>query len=245
LSLYSLRVLQLNTGNDLWAELEHIGTEPRLLRDQLDKGTFRVIKLERVPPRLARFLYQELVLEGGQVVLPARMDDHASEADVLLCGTRYQLQHLVIRLRTQSDDELAHFATEFEYALLQYDDHAPRETRTDIGADAIVLMSSRAAIDAALRDLRAQIERAIDAGIAPEKIVVGVDARYAEQLNRIGELRVFGRPVLLDVSHIESAEHIAALVALGIARGVDIVGGRDAAMIARIAQSVDDLVRKK
>ena len=121
LFLYSLRVLHLPTQNDLRIELQSIGTEPQLLRDQLDKGTFRIVKLERVPARLARFLYQELVLEGGEVALPARMDDRATETNVLLLGTQYQLRHLVIRLRTQSDDEVLALADDLEHALTETD----------------------------------------------------------------------------------------------------------------------------
>ncbi len=117
--LYNLRVLRLPTQNDLRGELQSIGAEPQLLRDQLDKGTFRIVKLERVPARLARFLYQELVLEGGEVALPARMDDRATEANVLLLGTQYQLRHLVVRLRTQSNDELHALADDLEHVLTE------------------------------------------------------------------------------------------------------------------------------
>ena len=117
--LYNLRVLHQHTQNDLRVELQSIGAEPQLLRDQLDKGTFRIVKLERVPARLARFLYQELVLEGGEVALPARMDDRAPEANVLLLGTRYQLRHLIVRLRTQSNDELHALADDLEQALTE------------------------------------------------------------------------------------------------------------------------------
>ena len=117
--LYNLRVLHLPTQNDLRVELQSIGAEPQLLRDQLDKGTFRIVKLERVPARWARFLYQELVLEGGEVALPARMDDRATEANVLLLGTQYQLRHLVVRLRTQSNDELHALADDLEQVLTE------------------------------------------------------------------------------------------------------------------------------
>ena len=117
--LYNLRVLHLHTQTDLRVELQSIGAAPQLLRDQLDKGTFRIVKLERVPARLARFLYQELVLEGGEVALPARMDDRATEATVLLLGTQYQLRHLIVRLRTQSNDELHALADDLEHVLTE------------------------------------------------------------------------------------------------------------------------------
>jgi hypothetical protein len=119
LLLYNLRVLHLPTQNDLRVELQSIGAEPQLLRDQLDKGTFRIVKLERVPAQWARFLYQELVLEGGEVALPARMDDRAKEVNILLLGTQYQLRHLVVRLRTQSNDELHALADDLEQVLIE------------------------------------------------------------------------------------------------------------------------------
>jgi hypothetical protein len=119
LLLYNLRVLHLPTQNDLRVELQSIGAEPQLLRDQLDKGTFRIVKLERVPAQWARFVYQELVLEGGEVALPARMDDRAKEVNILLLGTQYQLRHLVVRFRTQSNDELHALADDLEQVLTE------------------------------------------------------------------------------------------------------------------------------
>lgn len=122
LALYNARVLPLRSETDLRAELGRIGVEPSLMRDQLDKGIFRVVRLEHLTARFARFLYQELVLEGGEVALPAHMDDRAMETNVLLLGTRYQFQHLVVRLRTQPDDELQALADDLERALTRADD---------------------------------------------------------------------------------------------------------------------------
>jgi hypothetical protein len=310
MSLYHPRVLQVNTIHDLRAALQKVGAELSLWRDLVDQGMFRAVIVEGIPYRLARFLYQELTLEGGQVALPTQMDDYRSGlADVLLLGTRYQLQHLVIRVRTQSDDELAYFADELEQALAAYDGIAHdavtiRGTRfdwgtrtyimerlvsdlvtqdsgdpecTDIlyvdrvnlaqvraqtnvpiastipiaanarvaldaGADMIVITSAHAEIDQAIRDLDAQIELRHDAGIVLEKIIVDTGA---VDLNRIGELRVLGAPILFDMSREPNAEAQAALVALGIARGTDIVCGRDVKQMARVVKTVDAVVRKR
>ncbi len=121
--LYNLRVLQLQDLDDLRREAQKIDAALALSRDQIAKGAFRAIKIERVAFRVARFLYQELMLEGGEVVLPVRMDDRATgAADVLLLGTRYQLQHLAVRVRTQSESELDTLADDLERALELFDD---------------------------------------------------------------------------------------------------------------------------
>jgi dihydropteroate synthase len=124
LASYNLRVLQLDTPAALLAELRKIAADSSQWRDQIAQGTCRAIKLERVPLRLARFLYQELSLEGGTAALPSRLAsrEYAREdADVLLLGTRYQLQHLVVRLHTQSEGELSLLADELERALDLFD----------------------------------------------------------------------------------------------------------------------------
>ena len=119
---FALCALRLHSPRELRAEIERIGGEETLRREQLAKGTFHTLKLEGIAPRLARFLYQELVLEGGQVVLPARLETRTEPVAVLLFGTQYQLQHLVVRLRTQSDDELAWLADELESVLENQND---------------------------------------------------------------------------------------------------------------------------
>ncbi len=137
--MYNLRLLAFHDIAQRRAEIEKIRPETALLRDHLEKSVSRAVKLERVPPRLARFLYQELMLEGGDVVLPAGLDDlTAAETDLLLLGTEYQLRHLAIRLRTQHErpvllpveGELDLLADELERALVQFDAAAPGSLTT-------------------------------------------------------------------------------------------------------------------
>lgn len=126
---HNLRVLDLHRSADLHAELDRIDAQASSSIDQLAQASFRSLKLEQVPARLARFLYQELVLEGGAVVLPAQMDDRSSESvSLLLFGTRYQLQHLAVRIRTQTSAsvseegaDLNQLSEELERALQAYD----------------------------------------------------------------------------------------------------------------------------
>ncbi len=116
--LYNPRVLELHTDQELRAELTQVGAEPSQLDEPIARGTFHVVKLERVSLTLARLLYQELVIEGGQVVTAARLEHAGAGAtDVLLCATRYQFQHLIIRLRWQEDEELQLLADELERVL--------------------------------------------------------------------------------------------------------------------------------
>lgn len=418
--MYNLRVLQFHHSSQLRAELERVGAEPALLRDHLAKGIFHAIKLERVTPLLARFLYQEFILEGGDVVLQPHLADRiASETDVLLLGTRYQLQHLAIRIRTQSpalseaegESELNLLAGDLEHALAQFDDPtrgaltigstrfewgtrtyvmgivnvAPdsfsgdgvveaeaavaraeqliaegadildlggestrpgsqpisveeeyrrvipiitrlrQKTTAPISIDTYKAETARAALDAGadlvndvwglrmdaemkrvvaqrgvpvvimhnrsrpkdatqsehlggryvgieyedllgdiIRELREQITLALDAGIAPEKIIVDPGIGFGktveqnlELLNRVGELRVLGHPILigpsrksfigytLDVPVDQRVEGTAATIALGIARGADIVRVHDVKQMARVAKMTDAVVRGK
>lgn len=112
------RVLQLNTREQLRAELLIVGAESSDLDEKIARGTYNILKLENVSLTLARLLYQELVMEGGQVVTAARLE-HSGEGTtpVLLCGTRYQFEHLLVRLRWQESDELDLLAAEINAAL--------------------------------------------------------------------------------------------------------------------------------
>jgi dihydropteroate synthase len=112
-------------------------------------------------------------------------------------------------------------------------------------------------------DLRASIQRALDHGVRPDRIIVdpGVGfgkspAQNIELLRRLSELRVLGYPILLGTSRKsfiglalggvppeERVEGTAATVALGIASGADIVRVHDVAAMARVARVTDAIVR--
>lgn len=112
-----VRVLQLYTPEQIRAELFKVGAALSL-DEKIARAEFRILKLERVSLALARLLYQELVIEGGQVVTAPRLEHvGAGETDVLLCATRYQFNHLFVRLRWQPSDELNLLAEEMERAL--------------------------------------------------------------------------------------------------------------------------------
>lgn len=118
MSIYRLQVLSSPNPNGLRAEIEKIGAVLSFSLDQIAE-TFSAIKLEGISSKLARFLYQEMLLEGGWVALPAEMDDRSSQpVDVLILGTSTQFTHLVVRLETQNTDELSLLADELRRALV-------------------------------------------------------------------------------------------------------------------------------
>ncbi|MBI4785580.1 MAG: dihydropteroate synthase [Chloroflexi bacterium] len=143
--MYHLRILGNHTPAQLRTEIEKVNPAATELRDHIAKAVSRAVKLERVPSRVARFIFQELVLEGGDVVLPPRLDEASpAPVDVLLFGTDYQLQHLAVRIRTQGDSELNILADHLERALTPFRALSRafasfRDTRFDWGARTYVM----------------------------------------------------------------------------------------------------------
>ena len=116
-----------------------------------------------------------------------------------------------------------------------------------------------------LADLRRVVILALEAGIPSERLIVdpGVGfgktvAQNLELVNRVGELRVLGLPVLLGTSrksfigHVldlppeERLEGTAATVAVGMLRGAaDIVRVHDVQAIARVTQMIDAITHPR
>ena len=101
----------------LRAELAQISPQA-VLPENIEKGLFYIFRLDHVSTPLARFLFQELTMEGGQVVLaPGIYHGDEKETNLLLMGTQYQLRRMLSRLRTQRNAELDHLAEEIEKAF--------------------------------------------------------------------------------------------------------------------------------
>ncbi len=112
--------------------------------------------------------------------------------------------------------------------------------------------------------LRERVETAVAAGIARERIIVdpGIGfgktaAHNLELIDRLHELRALGRPILLGTSRKrfigrilddappeERLEGTAAAVAIGIARGADIVRVHDVRPLVKVARVADAIVRR-
>jgi len=108
--------------------------------------------------------------------------------------------------------------------------------------------------------LRASVQRAIDAGVPRERVIVdpgigfGKDAdQNWDVLRRLGELRELGQPVLLGTSRKsfigklldlpvdERVEGTAATVVAGVLRGTDIVRAHDVLEMTRAVRVADRL----
>lgn len=113
-----------------------------------------------------------------------------------------------------------------------------------------------------IRELRECMDMVTRDGVRPEQIVVDPGIGFGktadqnlEVLNRVGELRSLGRPVLvgpsrksfigltLDLPPEERLEGTAATVSLAIARGADIVRVHDVKEMARVARMTDAVAR--
>ncbi len=113
------------------------------------------------------------------------------------------------------------------------------------------------------RELSEQMAIAFAAGVREEQIILDPGIGFGktveqnlELLDRLGELKALGRPLLigpsrksfigytLDLPPDDRVEGTAAAVAIGIDRGADIVRVHDVRAIARVARMTDRIVRR-
>ena len=112
--------------------------------------------------------------------------------------------------------------------------------------------------------LEGLVERALRAGIAPGHLVIDPGLGFGktwrqnlEIVNRLAELRVLGLPLLvgpsrkatisrvLGVGLHDRTEGTAALVAVSVAHGADSVRVHDCLQMARVARTIDTMVRPR
>jgi dihydropteroate synthase len=113
------------------------------------------------------------------------------------------------------------------------------------------------------RELSESLELAFAAGIAKEKIILdpGIGfgktvAQNLELIDRLGEIRALGYPVLLgpsrksfigytlDLPPNQRLEGTAATISVGVTRGADIIRVHDVPEMLRVARMADALVRR-
>lgn len=147
------------------------------------------------------------------------------------------------------------------------DDDAMTRIAADRGVP-IVLMHNRAEaryrnlVGEVIADLQRALDRALDAGVPWEHLVVDPGFGFGktpdhnlELLSELGSLQVLGRPLLLgtsrkstlgrllDLPADQRVEATVATTALGIAAGADIVRVHDVAPNVRAARTADAIVR--
>lgn len=112
-------------------------------------------------------------------------------------------------------------------------------------------------------ELEASIARAMEAGVSQEKVIVDPGIGFGKTieqnltlLNRLDELRILGRPILLGTSrksfigytlNVPVEERVAgtaATVTLGIERGADIVRVHDIPEMVHVARMTDAVLRR-
>jgi dihydropteroate synthase len=115
-----------------------------------------------------------------------------------------------------------------------------------------------------IAELRERVSRALEAGIARERIIVDPGIGFGktveqnlELLDRLRELRVLGQPLLVGTSRKsftgytlklppeQRLEGTAASVALAIDRGADIVRVHDVLAMVRVSRLSDAVVRRR
>lgn len=113
------------------------------------------------------------------------------------------------------------------------------------------------------RELSAQVEIALAAGVRVEQIILDPGVGFGktveqnvELLDRLDELKALGRPILigpsrksfigytLDLPPDQRVEGTAAAVAIGIDRGADIIRVHDVRAMVRVARMTDRIVRR-
>jgi dihydropteroate synthase len=113
-------------------------------------------------------------------------------------------------------------------------------------------------------ELQNSVNMALQAGVAPENIILDPGIGFGktveqsmELLDRLGEIRSLGYPVLLGASRKsfigytldlpidQRVEGTAAAVAVGIVRGADIIRVHDVKQMVRVARMTDAIVRRQ
>ncbi|MBI1856606.1 MAG: dihydropteroate synthase [Chloroflexi bacterium] len=137
------------------------------------------------------------------------------------------------------------------------------EVRTNLGS-AFIGADYADLLEDVKRELMDSVRLARQAGIEDERIILDPGIGFGkkvehnlELINRLDEIRALGFPVLLgpsrksfigytlDLPADQRIEGTAAAVAVGIARGADIVRVHDVEYMARVAKMTDALTRRK
>ena len=95
----NVRLLHFAKPDDAIHEMQRIGVDPLAIESMRDKTSHLNLKIEGIDCRLANFLKQEMVLQGGDVALDKRtIDCSIAVTDLILMGTQNQIKTLINRL---------------------------------------------------------------------------------------------------------------------------------------------------
>lgn len=164
----------------------------------------------------------------------------------------------------RADPELAYVAAKYNApVILMHNRSNPAsvEVRAQLG-NAYIGSEYQNLIEEVKQELLASVELAKKAGIDESHIILDPGIGFGktrehnlELINRLDEIRALGYPVLLgpsrksfigftlDLPADQRVEGTAATIAIGIARGADIVRVHDVKEMARVAKMTDAIVR--
>jgi dihydropteroate synthase len=165
----------------------------------------------------------------------------------------------------RADPELADIAAKYKVpVILMHNRSNPAsvEIRAQLG-NAYIGSEYQNLIEDVKRELLVSVGLAKKAGVEETRIILDPGVGFGktrehnlELINRLDEIRILGYPVLLgasrksfigftlDLPADQRVEGTAATVAIGIARGADIVRVHDVKEMARVAKMTDALVRR-
>lgn len=164
----------------------------------------------------------------------------------------------------RADPELASVARKFNVpVILMHNRSSPAsvEVRENLG-NAYIGSEYENLIEDVKRELLMSVDIALKAGIEESHIILDPGIGFGkkrehnlELINRLDEIRALGYPVLLgpsrksfigftlDLPADQRLEGTAATIAVGIARGADIIRVHDVQEMARVAKMTDAIVR--
>lgn len=165
----------------------------------------------------------------------------------------------------RADPELAAVAAAFHApVILMHNRSNPAsvEVRAQLG-NAYLGSTYENLMEDVRRELLTSVELAVRAGMDESRIILDPGVGFGktrehnlELINRLDEIRSLGFPVLLgpsrksfigftlDLPADQRVEGTAATVAVGIARGADIIRVHDVREMARVAKMTDAIIRK-
>ena len=164
----------------------------------------------------------------------------------------------------RADPELASVAAAFGVpVILMHNRSNPAsvEVRAQLG-NAYIGSAYENLMEDVKRELLTSVEIAVKAGVEETRIILDPGIGFGktrehnlELINRLDEIRALGYPVLLgpsrksfigftlDLPPDQRVEGTAATVAIGIARGADLIRVHDVREMARVAKMADAIVR--
>lgn len=230
---------------DVGGESTRPGSEPVALEDELR----RVIPVVRAL--------------AAKVPVPISIDTYKAEVARRALDAGASLVNDVWGLRM--DPEMAGVVAERRAALVvMHNRSRPKDAAQEkrLGGRYIGVSYKELLLDI-MRELQGSVEMALEAGVSSDRIIVDPGIGFGktveqnlELLDRLGEIKALGRPILvgpsrksfvgytLDLPPDQRVEGTASAVTLAIDRGADIVRVHDVAAMTRVIRFADAVVRR-